>query len=496
MPTVNDFVAGAFLLPGEETASPFSLRSAAIQSMESLLREASAFDSETSDLAIITNLLNQRLTPVQRDNWLSSPSWAESLHAISAHNPVLRKWHEAVATPSINDVAPVAEDDAGYLGQFLLPLVLRDSPQVCGRFAVRTDLLGRIVFPDSDWRIELRQKATPPALTEHDSEPRAHKAKEGDQARDRDSQDDNTSDRILARELILVFLDPLNACFYREDGSQPCFSMPRTCLLRMLANQSSGIAYDVHQSDTTEVKLSRMSHFGSSQVRYEPAYFSNNASRESAALVGGVIDDILHSIAQFAPELHNEFCTYVHAIRGYEIPPLDGQLIGSFSDPTQPGVMNMNITFREQQPLLSPHCFTWFGHELAHTRSYLVDTLAHQSEMSFVRNRREMTPRISRYGRGFPIRTLVQIPYVHMYEWDLLMDAYQGGYFQTTDIAGLDVNSVADEIRAEIADGFQFIERYADLTKLGQRALEHQKELYRKCKRRWSRIGCGRVYFG
>ncbi len=485
MPTVNDFVADVFLLPGEERATTFSLRREAIRSMESLMRQASSFDGESSDLAIVADLIQRRLTPVQRDNWLSSPNWAEALHAISAHNPVLRKWHEAVATPSINDVAPQAEDDAGYLGQFLLPLVLHDSPQVCGRFALRTDLLGRIVFPDSDWRIELREQSSqPPAASSMTS------------AETTDDAHSGSSQRILARELILLYLDPLNACFYREDGSQPCFSMPRTCLMRLLANQANGIAYDVHQSDTTGVSLSRMSRFDSTPVRYEPAYFIGETPEESAALTGGVIDDILHTIAQFAPELHNEFCTYVHAIRGYGIPPLNGQLIGSFSDPTQPGVMSLNVTFEEQQPLLEPHCFTWFGHELAHTRSYLVDTVAHQSEMAFVRNRRELTPKISRYDRSFPIRTLVQIPYVHMYEWDLLMDAYQSGYFHSATVEGADPNAIVEEIREEIADGFQFIERYADLTELGQNALEHQKELYRDCKRRWSRIGCGRVFFG
>lgn len=108
--------------------------------------------------------------------------------------------------------------------------------------------------------------------------------------------------------------------------------------------------------------------------------------------------------------------------------------------------------------------------------------------MSFVLNRAQLTPRISRYGRSFPIRTLVQIPYVHMYEWDLLMDAYESGIHLLPWVNTEDAVELVADLRGEIADGFEFISRYADLTELGQAALAHQEELYRRCKRRWSRL--------
>lgn len=460
--TVEEFVAGAYLLPGDTTDTGICLQRSAIAAMESLLREATTYEDSLSDLAIVHDLMCRRLTHVQRESWLSSPQLADTLHAISAHNPVLRRWHEAVATPSINDVAPPADDDSGFLGSFVLPLVLRDRPQVCGRFALRTDLLGRIAFPDTDWRLQFSER-------------------------------NDGGDKVLSRELILLYLDPLNACFYREDGSKPCLTIPRTCLMRLLANQAIGIAFEAHQPDVVTVKLTRTNRFGQTPIRYDPAYFTSE-NADVPGMVGGVIERILAAIAEFSPALHSDMCKYLHAIRGYEISADGDRVIGSFSDPTQPGVMNMNITFEGDEPLLSPNCFTWFGHELAHTKNYLIDTVAFQNDMAFVRNRRDMTPKIARYGRGFPIRTLVQIPYVHMYEWDLLMDAYQSGLHGLPWVNTDDPTELVEEIRAEIADGFYFISKHADLTELGSAALTHQEELYRECKRRWSRLRNGRVF--
>ena len=471
MPAVDEFVVGAFQLPGNEE-SAFSLRDATIHSMESLLRKAIFHEDEHGDLAIVFQLMQRRLSCVQRDAWFSSAELSEALHAISAHNSVLRNWHAAVATPSINDVAPPADDDAGYLGAFLLPLVLRDSPQVCGRFALRTDLLGRLVFPDSDWRIEFRQLAQ--MGDTGNAEPTG----------------------VLSRELVLLYLDPFNASFYREDGLRPCLTIPRMCLMRLLANQPYGVAYQVHQPDELDVKLVRTTRFDGLPIRYDPAYFASSENLATAGMVGGVIEQILFGISSFAPDLHTEIRTLVQTVRGYEIPAVDGNLIGSFSDPTQPGVINMNVTFEGDQPRLDPYCFTWFGHELAHTRNYLIDTIAWQEGLAFVRNRCDMTPRIARYGRSFPVRTLIQIPYVHLYEWELLMDAWQSGADSLPWAEVGDPSTMVDEIRAEIADGFDFISRYADLTELGQAALDYQLELYRECKRRWSRIRGGRVYFG
>ena len=79
-----------------------------------------------------------------------------------------------------------------------------------------------------------------------------------------------------------------------------------------------------------------------------------------------------------------------------------------------------------------------------------------------------MTPKIHRYGRRLPVRTLVQIPYVHLYEWELLMDAYEMGLQQLPWVNQQDPVAVVEEIRAEIADGFQLIDQHANLTPLGK----------------------------
>ena len=51
------------------------------------------------------------------------------------------------------------------------------------------------------------------------------------------------------------------------------------------------------------------------------------------------------AMQDFSPEMYEEFCQYIRSVRGFEIEQFEGKVIGSFSDPTQPGVMNMNVTF-------------------------------------------------------------------------------------------------------------------------------------------------------
>ena len=62
-------------------------------------------------------------------------------------------------------------------------------------------------------------------------------------------------------------------------------------------------------------------------------------------------------------------------------------------------------------------CFTWFGHELGHTKDYLIDTILYREGVALLRNAADWTPSIPRYGHALSVRTLFQVPYVHLYEW-------------------------------------------------------------------------------
>jgi len=262
--------------------------------------------------------------------------------------------------------------------------------------------------------------------------------------------------------------------------------MTRSSLLALLANRSDAVSIkSIDEVDHVSARVFRLAKL-SPTTSYEPAHFLETP--DHADIVGGLIQQIMEATQAISPALYAEFCRYINDVRGFEIPNFDGNLIGSFSDPTQPGVMNLNVSFDGDDPCLSPFCFTWFGHELAHTKYYLIDTVAFKNGVRFVQNRSDMTAVISRYGRRLPVRTLVQIPYVHLYEWDLLMDAYEAGIHLLPWVNTEDPVEFVDEIRAEIADGFELISKYAELTTVGKAALQQQERLYRDCKRRWGKL--------
>ena len=83
--------------------------------------------------------------------------------------------------------------------------------------------------------------------------------------------------------------------------------------------------------------------------------------------------------------------------------------------------MNDPSALKTSEPCADPLCFTWFGHELGHTKDYLIDTILYERGVALVRNPGERVGPIPRYGRSLPVRTLFQIPYVHLYEWAVLM---------------------------------------------------------------------------
>jgi hypothetical protein len=173
----------------------------------------------------------------------------------------------------------------------------------------------------------------------------------------------------------------------------------------------------------------------------------------------------------------------------FELPQGSLGLVQSFSAPTEPGVLGFNIAYSpDGDPYLSPLCFTWIGHELAHTKHYLADDIAFGQHARFVENPGEWTETIPCYGRALRVGTLFQIPYVHLYERALLMD------FAERRFAGLpwEVNgewrAAGEEMAGEIESSFDLMKKHAHLTQLGNAVVEHLHQLENTDASRWRKV--------
>lgn len=137
------------------------------------------------------------------------------------------------------------------------------------------------------------------------------------------------------------------------------------------------------------------------------------------------------------------------------------------------------------EPRLSPYCFMWLGHELGHTLHYLIDDVAYTHGWQFLENPGETTPTIARYGRSLSVRTLFQVPYVHLFEWWLLMRFHEGGFaglpWQMSD----DAFAVGEDVRDEIAEAFDLIHTHARLTFAGQAVVACLRELVAEADAHW-----------
>ena len=162
-------------------------------------------------------------------------------------------------------------------------------------------------------------------------------------------------------------------------------------------------------------RFERASRLGDTSIRYES--ITGDTSAEHAELTGGIVSALLAAIERNAPHIHTQLCQSIRTIQGFELPRYSGGQIESFSVPTSPGVIGFNVPYTLRgEPRLSPYCFMCLGHELGHTLHYLIDNVAFMHGWRFLENPGETTPAIVRYGRSLSVRTLFQIPYVHLFE--------------------------------------------------------------------------------
>jgi hypothetical protein len=272
-------------------------------------------------------------------------------------------------------------------------------------------------------------------------------------------------------------------------SSQPLVLMPRQVFDAMfidnrVVDRPPGMEFCAGSPRT---RFERASRLGASSIRYES--ITGDTSAAHAELTGGIVVALLVAIERNAPHIHAQFCQCIRTIQGFELPPYGGGQIASFSVPTLPGIIGFNVEYTVcDEPRLSPYCFMWLGHELGHTLHYLIDDIAYMHGWQFLENPGETTPAIPRYGRRLSVRTLFQIPYVHLFEWWLLMRFHEHGF------AGLpwqmcdDTFAIGEDLRNEIDEAFDLIDQHARLSVSGQAVVGWLRELVAEADTHWRRL--------
>jgi hypothetical protein len=458
---IDRFVARLFEMPGDPDRSAEPLLGRAAKAHRRLLdcaaSEQTASRPANRLLPGISALLKRLPDPLLRRRFLVDPAFVEGLHRAIGVSRVLSEWHQRVAQPSIANVGPPATGEATHrLGNSLLTLLLYDNPHWCGQIGLRTDLYGRLRFPLSDWSIALARRGGGPAC-------------------------------VLADELIVAQLTRQEVRLSLEtQADHGLLTIRRQDWLRMFvandpAVDGGGIAY---LSSDVNTRLQFAGSIPGWQARYEPVSLGETDGH--FALTGGIIASVLGAIRRHSRRIADEFDVLMSSVRGWELPARDYGTIQSFSDPTLPRVMSINVPYAaDDAPCICPFCFTWFGHELGHTKSYLIETILHVGGQRLCTNAAEYTDVVERYGRALSLRTVLQIPYTHLFEWVLLMDAIEGDFVALPWKVEENPADFSEEIQVEIVEAFERIEREARLTPCGHAAVSQLQELTHRAQARW-----------
>ncbi|HEY2785689.1 MAG TPA: hypothetical protein VGJ05_12030 [Fimbriiglobus sp.] len=454
MSDAQTFVRSLYTAPGRVVAGRDGLldRAAAAHATLFALARTRAGPSLLQALAPIDAYLSGPSPPAEKRRLLCHPLFIEGLHALAPFSAELQRWHDRVTScPHRPPPDPAA---VASLGNVALEIRLRADRTWSGRCDLYTDVLGRIGFPFCDWSVYL------PA--------------------DRD--------QLPAGRAVSLMLDPSRA-FWRLGGrtDDPFLIMPRNDCLRMLVDNDGTLDNRnwTFPDAAVRPKLVRACRLGRSAIRYDPVGIPTGTAH--AGITGGLLARIVEAIRRDSPAIYREFRHYIRAIRGFEFPR--AKAVASFSDPTLPGVMGVSVAYSDaDEPCLDPFCFTWFGHEMGHTKDYLCDTILYARGESLVTNCGEWTAPIPRYGRPLSIRTLIQIPYVHLYEWTLLMDFWQANFRGLPWAVTGGAAEVGNDCAAEIEESFDLIDAHADLTPVGVAAVRHFHELYAEANDRWQTV--------
>jgi hypothetical protein len=464
MSPLDRLVSQLFRSPGCASTGTRQFLGRAASAHFALLERAAADTSQSpSAIGELPGLLLAHINRLPRratqQRLLLDPAFIEGLHAAATIFPSLAAWHACVAEPSIATVCPATTPQPAHrLGNSLLTLRLREDSAWQGELALRTDHFGRLRFPLSDWSVELLCRNTAPHS-------------------------------VLGDESITVTLDRHSIRFAVDRAdNENVLVVPRIAWLRMLIANDGAI--DGRNINYPSRHIAARMHFAGRipgwHVRYDPMTFANPAH---AGITGGLTAAILNAVRNSSPTIAADFDRLLKTIRGWELPPADYGTIQSFSDPTLPRVMNLNVSYADEDAAqIDPFCFTWFGHELGHTKSYLIETILHVLGFSLTPARGEYTPFVERYNRRLPIRTLLQIPYTHLYEWSLLVALLENDFAALPWLIEADPMAFGEDLRAEIEEAFDRINQQVHLTNCGHAVLARLWALSTEVLSGWQRL--------
>lgn len=442
-----------FGAPGTTATDADELLNRAAATHADLLEVACADPELARPLAGVLDYLHGPAPAAAKRRLLCHPLFIEGLHGLAPCAAVLRDWHDSVAAPPTGSRAPPNAAARAALGHVALAFLLRGDRRWEGEHTLCTDPLGRIGFPFSDWTLTL-------------------------------CTDDGD---FLGLQPVSLVVEQDRAYWRLPDACEPPFLvLSRADCLRLVVDNDASL--EQHRLACPHSHLRpRLQHAGAlgrSPVRYDPVGFKD--FRAHAGLTGGLIERLLASVHHNSPAVYREFRAFVHSVRGYEFPTSTHGVVGSFSDPTLPGVVSINVPYTPRhEPCLDAFCFTWFGHELAHTKDYLIDTILYGEGGTLLLNPTARTGVIPRYGRPLAVRTLFQVPYVHLYEWALLIDFWEAGFRGLPWRMPHDIDSVGEDFALEIEEAFELIHEHAQLTALGEAALGYFEELFSLTQHRW-----------
>lgn len=378
---------------------------------------------------------------------LDAPQMIQALHAIAAEQAGFFEWGP-------RGFAREASWGRAALGNFAVTLALRNDPRWCGRVDLAADDYGAVRFWSGPWVILL----TPTGDGNAGSIP------------------DRLQLELTAEEAVLT-----------DPSGEVVALGPRAALVSLVAGAESTEDWTFPRDDGgPRASLAHDQSMADAAVHFEPALGA--AGCPHAGATAQITDALLETLARHSPGVYAEFRECIGLIRGLETIGFADGTLASFSSPLAPGEMGINICYDGDQPRLDPFCFMWLGHELGHTRSYLIGDAGFIHGWRFLDNPDEMTRPIPRYGRSLPVRTLFQVPYVHLYELVVLLDFFNG------DFAGLPwrcdrdaAEQLGADVLAEIDESFDLLAHEARLTRLGAAAVAHFRCLTAEAKRQWNR---------
>jgi hypothetical protein len=430
-------------------------RAAAIHA--DLLRTASSQHALRHPLQPLIQFLDGSDPPALKRQLLLHPLLIEALHHLASLVPEIAEWHEAVTAHETDDSEP-ADVTRASLGTIALSVLLHADSRWCGTWTCATDVIGQLGFPFSDWTLQVADRAG----------------------------------NLQGRRLVQVVLTPDIASCCLVGDNVPFLVLSHDDFVQLLVhNEDSPRDHVEFPHSHYTARLRRADAMEHSGIRFDPV----GVVQPHAGMTGGLVQAVVNALRRHSPSVYREFCRFIHTVRGFEffptvLPRATRGTIGSFSDPSLPGVLGVNVSYTpDHRPCLDPFCFTWLGHEMGHTKNYLVDTILYGEGETLLFNPAERTAVLPRYGRSFTMRTLFQIPYVHLYEWVLLMDFFEGSFralpWQVPD----QVESVGRDLIAEIDEAFDLIPDVVQLTAAGESACEYFQQLTEANRRRWQRLG-------